>query len=408
MATRNNAVHIVFSTDCSGYQHWQGIALWYSALRAGHPGPVTRIASGCSRDQEMSIRDEWRRIDPTGTFRVHFTPTFTLGRGSYKYSNKPGGIRHWLLGADPTVREGFVCLIDPDMLLLRPITTSLGAGLTARPRSDTKQVEYADGNGTAQLLRATGLSEELPAAVQTGNPAGQHFGLGGAWVSTPNPHRPAWINFSKSFVCGRDSPCTATSRDEADRRYAVGPVYLASREDWTSIAERWWKFVPLVHEQYPHLLAEMYGYTMAVADLKLRFHLLSSYMVSDPGTQSPTEAWSWIDDIAVSGGASTVCEGADTTTLPLATRSELVGVSLPTTLHFCQRYKFAGHLFAKHKVAHDFFRCNGELMPLNVSAILAALKDEPTTVNTRTAFMLCHLIPMVNAGLREYQRSACH
>mmetsp|Transcript_27037 Transcript_27037/g.79902 ORF Transcript_27037/g.79902 Transcript_27037/m.79902 type:complete len:296 (+) Transcript_27037:622-1509(+) len=291
------------------------------------------------------------------------------------------------------------------MILLRPITTSLGAGVDARRGRNKKQVEYVNSNGMAKILRVAGLPD-LPAVVRTGSPAGQHFGLGGAWVSTPNPSRPAWQNFSKSFVCGNGSPCTETSRDEANKRFAVGPVYIASREDWLSIAEKWWDFVPRVHAQYPHLLAEMYGYTMSVADLKLRFNLISSYMVSDPGTQSPTEAWAWIDDIAASSGASAVCEGADSTTLPFATRS-LVGIPLPTTLHFCQRYKIAGHLFAKHKVAHDFFKCNGEPMHLDVSAILESLKNDSSNVKIRTAFMLCHLIPIVNTGLREYQRSAC-
>uniref|UniRef100_A0A7S4JYN3 Uncharacterized protein n=2 Tax=Odontella aurita TaxID=265563 RepID=A0A7S4JYN3_9STRA len=404
LETRSRAaVHVVFSTDCSGYQHWQGISLWYSAARVGHKGPVTRIASGCSNDQEVAIRDEWKRIDPTGRFRVHFTPTFTIG-GGYKYSNKPGGIRHWLLHANPPVREGFVCLIDPDMLLLRPITISLGYGLTARRgRCNRNQVEYVDGNGTAQLLREAGLPD-LPEVVWTGSPAGQHFGFGGAWVHAPKKH--SLDNFNGSLVCGDGSPCAATTRDEADEGYAVGPVYLASREDWLSLAEKWWEFVPRVHEQYPQLLAEMYGYTIAAADLKLRFSLLSSYMVSDPRTQSLTEAWAWIDDIAASRGASAVCEGADSTTLPFATKS-LVGMPLPTTLHYCQNYKYAGHSYAKREVAHDFFKCDGEPIRFDVGAMLESLRNETSTVNIRTAFMLCHLIPMVNTALSEYQRSVC-
>lgn len=404
--TQKNVVHLAFSTDCSGYQHWQGISLYYSARRAGHIGPVTRIASGCSEEKETSIKEEWSRIDPSGRrFRVHFTPTFALP-GGYKYSNKPGGIRHWILHADPPVDEGFICLIDPDMLLLRPITIQLRYGLAARQkRGRKKQVEYVDSNGTARLLRTAGLPE-LSDVVRKGSPAGQHFGVGGSWVSTPNPRRPAWQNFSKSFVCGTDSACTRTSRSEADERYAVGPVYLASREDWLLLADKWWDFVPRVHSQYPFLLAEMMAYTMSAADLELRFNLLSSYMVSDPGTQSPTEAWSWIDDIAVSGGVSAVCEGANSTTLPAATRS-LGDVPLPTTLHFCQRYKFAGHLFAKHKVAHDFFKCDGKPMHFDVNAILAALENEPTPTNVRTAFMICHLIPLINSGLAEYQQTSC-
>ena len=79
-ADEDDVVHIVFSTDCSGYQHWQSIALWYAAQSAGHPGPVTRVASGCSQDEDMRlIADEFSRIDGgRNRFRAHFTPSMQL------------------------------------------------------------------------------------------------------------------------------------------------------------------------------------------------------------------------------------------------------------------------------------------------------------------------------------------
>lgn len=46
-----DTIHLVVSTDCGGYQHWQSISSWYASLAAGHRGPVTRIASGCSDEQ---------------------------------------------------------------------------------------------------------------------------------------------------------------------------------------------------------------------------------------------------------------------------------------------------------------------------------------------------------------------
>lgn len=118
----DEVVHLVFSTDCSGYQHWQGIALWYAAQEAGHRGPITRIASGCDDDDIQRIETEWRAIDPSGRFRVHFTPHMELaekGPGGntrvlgYKYSNKPGGLNHWLSYAKPPIQENYVVLVDP-------------------------------------------------------------------------------------------------------------------------------------------------------------------------------------------------------------------------------------------------------------------------------------------------------
>ena len=346
------------------------------------------------------------RAIPRPLYPVILPRWFPGGGGGYKYSNKPGGIRHWLNGAEPPIREEFICLVDPDMLLFRPITSVLGEGLTRRTTSDGRLEEYVDGEGVPRFLRRSDLPD-LPDRVSRGRPAGQHFGQGGAWVDTPDPRRPSWANFSKAEICGADSSCSSVTRREVDRNHAVGPVYLAAREDWTTIADRWWEFVPRVHGQYPYLLAEMFALTMGVSDLRLPFALASSYMVSDPGTMSPTEAWLWIDGIIASRGNAAVCEGANEVTLPLLTQNLGVDVPLPTTLHFCQRYSLADQLFAKRKVPHDFFRCDGEPLPLDVGALLDMLRKNPSLVEVRTAFMICNIIPMVNSALEGYKRKVC-
>jgi hypothetical protein len=274
-------VHVVFSTDCSSYQHWQSIALWYAAQFAGQVGPITRVASGCSLLQQEVIAEEWRRIDRTGTFRVHFTPPMELP-GRYKYSNKPGGLLHWLHHAKPPIAEPFVALIDPDMLLYRPLTTRLAEGLTPASRANKAgkaQEELQTERGVGQVLTVGAVTpvESLPPRVALGQPAGQHFGIGGQWSrAMSSSARPgsAWASFSKAHVCGAGAPCTQTSNRDADHQYAAGPVYLAHVSDWRRIAEVWWDFVPRVHEQYPQLLAEMYAFTMAVANLTLPWNLV--------------------------------------------------------------------------------------------------------------------------------------
>ena len=87
---------------------------------------------------------------------MHFTESMAL-RGGYKYSNKPGGIRHWLAHASPPIAERFVALIDPDMLLLRPLTVALAEGLAPSPRAGraggAKQSELADArSGVGRVL----------------------------------------------------------------------------------------------------------------------------------------------------------------------------------------------------------------------------------------------------------------
>lgn len=282
-------VHIVFSTDCSGYQHWQSIASYYALRRAGHLGPVTRIASGCSPKQEDAIRTEFHKIQQ---LRLHFTPSFALGGKHYKYSNKPGGLHHWIMN-HTTLEESVIALVDPDMMALRPVVPQLGEGMTSTPVTKDgyrNLVEHKDEHGKVMLLRQRHLPS-LPPRVTKGVAAGQHFGIGGLWASAGMANaRKDFKEFNLTAVCGAESPClnvkpkdskrAYTTRELADTSYAVGPVYIASTTDWRDILPRWNEFMPRAHAQYPKLLAEMYAYTMAAADMQLKFALSSSYMVS--------------------------------------------------------------------------------------------------------------------------------
>lgn len=444
-------VHIVFSTDCSGYQHYQSIVSYYSIRRAGHLGPITRIVSGCNPTQQLEITNEFQQIDPTKlALRLHFSQSFALKGKRYKYSNKPGGLYHWMNHTN--IDESVIVVIDPDMMMLRPITPMLGMDMSVvlpekssnykgkRDNNKKNLVEYQDKNGRIQLLRQSNLPP-LPPYITKGVAAGQHFGVGGLWASAGKPDaRKDFREFNLTRICGPSSPCLNqpppknsdsssvpyTTREMADKNYAVGPVYIASTIDWKDLLPKWYEFTPRVHEQYPKLLAEMYGFTMAAADRQLKFALSSSYMLSDARTMSPTESWMWIDKYEES--ARSVCEGARINRLPDETLRRLknygygyqddsvdssaVGAGpLPTTLHYCQRYEFANHTFAKRKIRHDFFRCDGTPMEFNADVIMreldlldaSGLSDSQKKVQKRMAFMICHLIPLMNIALEEYK-----
>ena len=47
-------VHILFSTSCSAYQHWQSLLLTHSAQWVGQQGKITRLVAGCSGAKEMA------------------------------------------------------------------------------------------------------------------------------------------------------------------------------------------------------------------------------------------------------------------------------------------------------------------------------------------------------------------
>jgi hypothetical protein len=164
---------------------------------------------------------------------------------------------------------------------------------------------------------------------------------------------------------------------------------------------------------------------------------------------STTESWMWVDEYAEAAeptdaagneehrrGKSLrkVCEGATPESLPIETtrrmekygygnyrnrrrhRHDGVKAALPTFLHYCQNYKLANHTFAKRKVPHDFFRCDGSPLAFDVSAIVdeldsieddVALSSIERKRRTRTGFMLCHIIPLMNMALIDYKRDVC-
>jgi hypothetical protein len=55
-AADNTRYHIIFSTDCSPFQHWQSYLVFFSAMTLRQPGHVTRIASGCEGKISNSCR----------------------------------------------------------------------------------------------------------------------------------------------------------------------------------------------------------------------------------------------------------------------------------------------------------------------------------------------------------------
>lgn len=411
-------VHVVFSTDCSGYQHWQSIALWYSSRQAGHRGAVTRIASGCDDEDKLRIDTEWRKIDRTGDFRAHHAPKGEL-KGNYKYSNKPSGLYHWLRFANPAPfkdkSRGIVALLDPDQLLLRPITAAFASGLT---ENGGKSLVDLDGRPRV-LTNGPREARSIPSFVGKGSPVAQEYGIGGAWGNAGKDNaRPSWKTFDRARVCGEGGACTQTSASEADSHYSVGPPYLLQAEDALDVAQAWQQAVPHVHAQYPFLLAEMYAYSMAAANLSLPHAQIHNLMVSN--VDAGGEGWDWIDD-----SYDSVCAGATQTTPPFDTRrprdvrftnrEHAPGPAAPTVLHFCQSYKLAGHKFGKHSIPHDLFSCENEEKLLDfdpraiADAVLAAKEEgkQKGTKALRNAYFLCNVIPRINAAILEYRRTVC-
>ena len=240
-------------------------------------------------------------------------------------------------------------LLDPDHILIRPITHDFTPTSTYIPK-----------------VRETSLTSSAVSSsiVENGIPFGQRYGFGGHWVDFNLTH----------ITSSMTSPSLRVSRKEAEELYAVGPPYIATVSDFYRIAQKWVEFVPRVHKEYPHLLAEMFAYCIAASHLQLPHVVMDSLMVSDQGI-SKGEGWDFLEDVP----AEDVCTFAaktinrfkyntakemydDKKNRLWSSKEDLVLAQMPNVLHLCQRYMVEEWFFGKRKVPKDYFTCESPIL----------------------------------------------
>jgi len=408
-------IHVVFSTDCTPYQHWQSYSFFLAALRVRQPGRVTQIASGCNEKEAEALRSWFEeQVAPLSLrFGLHLTPHFSAvkdenGKATgeeYEFFNKPHGLKHWLeegegMGIDsstglPWRHDTIVALLDPDQVLLRPIT-----GHFQSPNDVFRSGDLKEGSGYNRDSAKT-MSGETYFTVRHGHPASQEYGFHDGWRAYAS-------------VAGPGSNASKVTPLEALRSYAVGPPYLATALDMYKIAVKWVEFVPKVYKLFPQLMAEMYAFSIASADLKLPHQILSSMMVSDTsqgssGTDGDGEGWTAIDKIPGNEVCTFALNNLDADTRPL-----------PNVLHFCHRYGVGDRdFFAKKKLPTDFFRCEGPLLgepKMDIGSGTYRYRKPPfldsrvqfsPVVEKREAFAICAMIGFLNEAALFYKFKHC-
>lgn len=391
--TDGQVYHVIFSTDCGTYQHWQSYMTFYRAMKVKQPGYVTRIASGCT-PEERTVIEDWfdnniRHM--SDRFRLLLTPHFSQVKdengnviGDYKFFNKPHGLKFWLEHSDlldydngdfPTSKDDIVILIDPDMSMLRPITKDF---------TSDEDVVIAEKRKDHIVART----------VAHGKPFAQTYGFGAQF-----------LKLDMEEIGGPNSPLLKATDEEGKLYFPAGPPYIATVTDSYEIAKAWSEFVPKVHKQYPHLLAEMFAYSLAAIHTGLKFQLIDSLMVSNP--TAGEEGWPLVDKIPVED----VCS--------IAREEEHQNYALPQVVHLCQRYALGREwFFGKRKIPHDVFECPNTLYeepPDNVGTMYDFKQPPNAKEKTdlkphlvkREAFMVCHLTRTLNEAAEYYKRSAC-
>lgn len=138
--------------------------------------------------------------------------------------NKPYGLRHWMeegLGMSvnrtvPGLEDDIIILMDPDMVLLRPLLHDFRNEKVIWVEDDLKPEDMV---------------------VRHGHPIGQQDGyLTNEWMKLPLEfEQPVW----------KDGP----------KHWNSGPPYLATVKDFYNIAVLWTEMAPQVLKVYPKLFA---------------------------------------------------------------------------------------------------------------------------------------------------------
>jgi hypothetical protein len=321
--------YMAFSTACSSSQDWQSFIFFYFAYKVSQPGYVIRIASGCSEQQQNELTHFHKTVISklSPNFNVHFTPDFSdMGGDNYKYFNKPFGLQHWFQQGlkyeenKDKYKDAIFMVLDPDMMLLRPLTYDF---------TDSNIIIHKSMRGAPTVLK-----------VLHGQPWASIYGFGNG---------PFRVDMRAIFGNTTDSPALHVTVDEQLNNYAGGPPYMATGADMYAIVNKWCELVVGVHHALPKsILAEMYGWSLAAAHLKLPHTLAESFMVSDVDISSG-EGWPLIDVL-------------DNDEISEFSTSKAREDHLPYVIHYCQNYWLGKWFIGKYRLASDWLSCERPLL----------------------------------------------
>jgi len=450
----SSRLHLVFSTDCSLYQHWQSYALYYSAVQVGQRGKITRLISGCDANQ-MEQMMQWHRQNvlplqdtPTAKkFTLHFTPNYDHPIvKEYIYVNKPFALLHYFQYYDETATpEGFstsafhlqlrltttklspflqpddiIAVIDPDMVFLRPLSHDFTP-------SNTFQPVYAPGNEFDPTDPYTSTSTHNVTTVQHGHPFAPKYDVGDAWRY-----------FNLKYITKSDtSPALNVTQEEALSHYAVGSPYMATIQDMYALTPLWLDSVATVREEFPEHISEMYSYIIGAAHANLPHHLIQNLMISGPGGSlhdtPPNEGWAFLPHIPPEQicsfatqvyklDATTICNHTTTTTTTTTDNWKCLALQkIPNFLHFCQTYHVGDWYWNKWHIPKDYLTCESPILatpPHNLGKDYADYQLELGNRNIRNhinsyhqaqnAFMLCAMTSVLQEAALYYKKQSCN
>ena len=378
-------LHIIFSSGCNYFQHWQSELLLASAYWVGQRGRITRLVSGChdktaetvahshqtfpsgKNDLLVPLKDLNRSVNEN--FGLYVTPSFK-GAKDFPWINKPSSIEYFMKHAAPELEragETVIAILDPDFIFLKSMTQS------ELPSSDVLT------SGSRKPKRGMNV-------VRKGRPVAQRYGIGGGWV-----HR-----FPVKKIAGADSHALTYSSSSAAHSFSVGPPLMLHIDDAKELSTLWSKYMRPVLKIDNDILADMWAYSMAAAHLDLEHEILDQYMVSTWCSHSGCkgQGWPWLDPWFEE---------------PLKCTDPAVpaGAKLPNFIHLASNFKAPDNkewMFHKGHVPPDILSCDTPFIIESPDNIVDVSKSFKTKVS---GWVLCHTVRALNRLLREYKEKFC-
>ncbi|CAK0889528.1 unnamed protein product [Prorocentrum cordatum] len=384
-------MHIVFSTGCNAFQHWQAEVLLNSAYHQGQCGSITRIVVGCDQHVEEQIRTHQggaadELIDSADLLKssypgikVHVAPAIPEAK-EFPWFNKPWSFQHWLDTQGGDVNERAIAILDPDEFFLQPLT---------------QRAEHA-ADGPFEIISALSRAAEASGERRA-------YGIGTVFLD----------KFNQRTICpgGSASPCANVTLEQGRLYYPAGPPYILHNADFKKIAPTWWDLMKPVYQQdRGDIQADMYAYVYAAVHHNVKHVMLENYMVSS--VDADGEAWKFVDSLE-----SMSCHDPE---------RALEGRKRPGFLHAASHFKACtkGELidydaescpeegselwnFHKGHVPSTILSCNEPLLTPPPDDFFNAQAAAHNTQGKRSAFTICHLTFMVNRAATDYKNKYC-
>lgn len=304
-------------------------------------------------------------------FGLFITPAFD-GAIDFPWINKPSSIKYFLEFARDELDafgETIVAIIDPDFVFLKPLTQS--------------------GEEQSEIISSRGQSKDDVA--RKGKPVAQRYGLEGHWVDKFKP--------LEQITGNVNSLSKRWTYKEAAKWTSVGPPLILHIDDLTELSVLWEKNMrPVLEVGGPDILADMWAYSIAAADLDLRHTTLDHYMISVWGNEG--QAYAFLDEFKQMSCSKARREYSPTS------------AHWPVFIHLASNFKARDEkgvewMFHKGHVPGTILDCDTPLIVEPPENLFDLNRNSGERKEYQKAWVVCNTISRLNEVLVLYKEKFC-